>query len=115
MEAFFSDTVKAILLGVIAIGFLLNRLARARPEIAWLQKFRLPFVQMSEEEKERRRRSANRMGALEMILAGFALPVVYFISTIMFFSDPSTIPLIIVSACAVFCIAVGIWIFARNV
>jgi hypothetical protein len=115
LEAFFSSTVKAILLGLIAIVFLLNRLARARPDIGWLQVFRLPVVQMSEEERERRRRSANRMGALELILAGFALPAVYFISTIMFFSEPSTIPVIIVSACAVFCIGVGIWILARNV
>ncbi len=110
-----SNTVKAILLGVIAIGFLLNRLARARPEIAWLQVFRLPVVKMSEAERERRRRRANRMGALEIILAGLALPAVYLISTIMFFSDPSTIGIVIVSACAIFCIAVGIWIFARNV
>lgn len=115
MEVFFSSTVKAILLGLIAVVFLLNRLARARPDVTWLQIFRLPVVQMTEEQRERRRRSGNRMAALEMILAGFALPIVYLLSTIMFFSEPKTVPLVIVSACSILCIGVGIWIFARNV
>jgi hypothetical protein len=107
--------VKAILLGVIAVVFVLSRLARARPDITWLQVFRLPVIQMSEQERTRRRRSANRMAALEIILAGFVLPLVYFISTVMFFNEPKTIPVIIVTGCSILCIALGIWIFARNV
>ncbi|SRR6266581_826558 len=115
METFFSDTVKAILLGVIAIAFVMSRLARARPDVAWLQVFRLPVIQMSEEQRARRRRSANRMAALEIIVAGFTLPLLYFISTVIFFSEPTMIPTIIVTACSIWCIALGIWIFARNV
>jgi hypothetical protein len=115
MEIFFSNTVKAILLGVIAMVFVLSRLARARPDIAWLQVFRLPVMQMSEEQRAARRRSANRMAALEIILAGFVLPLVYFIATIMFFNEPKTIPVIIVTVCSILCIALGIWILARNV
>jgi hypothetical protein len=114
MEAFLPDTVKAILLGLIAIAFVLNRLSRRLPHVAWLQVFRLPVMQMSEEQRARRRRSGNRMAALEIVVAGLVLPLVYFLSTIMFFSEPKTIPTIIVTACSVLCIALGIWIFVRN-
>lgn len=114
MESFLPDTVKAILLGLIAIVFVLNRLSRRLPHVAWLQVFRLPVIQMSEEQRERRRRSGNRMAALEIVVAGLALPFVYFLSTIMFFSEPKAIPTIIVTACAILCIALGIWVFVRN-
>lgn len=114
MEAFVPDTVKAILLGLIAIAFVLGRLGRALPHVAWLQVFRLPVIQMSEEERVRRRRSSNRMTAVEIVLAGLALPLLYFVSTIMLFSEPKTTPTIIVTVCSVLCIALGIWIFLRN-
>ena len=114
METFIPDSVKAILLGVIAIVFVLSRLARWLPHVPWLQVFRLPVVQMSEEQRAKRRRSGNRMAGLEMVLAGIALPLIYFASTIMFWSDPQAIPTIIVTACSVLCIAIGIWIFVRN-
>ena len=114
MESFLPDTVKAILLGLIAIVFVLNRLSRRLPHVAWLQVFRLPVIQMSEEQRARRQRSGNRMAALEIVVAGLALPVVYFLSTIMFFSEPKTIPTIIVTACSVLCIGLGIWLFVRN-
>jgi hypothetical protein len=114
METFLPDTAKAILLGLIAIAFVLNRLSRRLPHVAWLQVFRLPVIQMSAEQRARRRRSGNRMAALEMVFAGLALPAVYFFSTMMFFNEPKTIPTIIVGACSVFCIALGIWIFVRN-
>jgi hypothetical protein len=114
MEVFLPDTVKAILLGLIAIVFALAWLARRLPHVAWLRIFRLPVVQMSEEERVRRRRSANRLAALEMVFAGLALPLLYFVSTVMFFSEPKTGPTIIVSACSILCIALGIWIFVRN-
>jgi uncharacterized membrane protein YqjE len=114
METFFPDSVKAVLLGLIAVAFVLSRLACWFPHVAWLQLFRLPVIQMSEEQREKRRRSGNRMAGLEMVLVGIGLPVLYIASTIMFWSDPQPIPLIIVITCSVICIAVGIWIFVRN-
>jgi hypothetical protein len=114
METFLPDSVKAVLLGVIAAVFVLSRLARWFPHVAWLQVFRLPAIQMSEEQRAKRRRSANRMAGLEIVCAGLALPLVYFASTIMFWSDPQPIPTLIVIACSVLCIALGIWIFVRN-
>jgi hypothetical protein len=114
METFLTDAVKAILLGLIAIVFVLSRLARWFPHVGWLQVFQLPVIQMSEEQRAKRRRLGNRMAGLEMVLAGVVLTLLYFASTIMFFSEPKTIPTIIVTACSVLCIALGIWIFVRN-
>jgi len=114
MESFLPDSVKAILFGLIVIAFALSRLARAFPDVAWLQIFRLPLNQMSEDEKASRRRTANQITALELVLAGFALPLLYFVSTIMLFNEPKTIPTMIVGAASLLCIGLGIWIFFRN-
>ena len=114
METFLPDSIKTILLGLIAIAFLLSRLAHWFPQVAWLQIFRLPVMQMSAEQREKRQRSGNRMAGLEMVLAGVVLPLLYFGTTIMFFSEPQTIPMIVVIACSALCIAFGIWNFVRN-
>jgi hypothetical protein len=114
VETFLPNSVKAILLGLLAVGFALSRLARAFPGVGWLQVFRFPIVKLSEEQKARRRRSANRLAGLEIILAGIILPLFYLASTIMMFNEPKRTPLIIVTACSVVCIVLGIWIFVRN-
>lgn len=111
---FLSTTVKAILLAVIAAVFGLSRLARAYPDVGWLQMFRLPIRQMSEEERERRRKSGNRMAALQMILAGFILPFLYLASTVFMFENPSTAAMLIVGTLSLLCIGAGVWILARN-
>jgi len=114
MESFLPHWVNAILLGLIALAFVMNRLSRQLPHVAWLQWFRLPVIQVSEAQRAKRRRSGNRMAALEIVLMGLVLPAVYFLSTMVFFSEPKTMPTIIVTACSVLCIGLGIWIFARN-
>ncbi len=114
METLLPDNVKAILLGLIAVVFVLSRLARWFPHVAVLQVFRLPLIQMSEEQRTKRQRSGNRMAGLEIVLTGIVLPLLYFASTIMFFSEPKAIPTIIVTACSVLFIALGVWIFVRN-
>ena len=114
MTRFLPDTVKAILLGLIAVAFALHRLARARPDVAWLQVFRLPESRLSEEQKAKRRQSANRLAGLEIVVAGLLLPLLYFLSTVMLFNEPRTLPTIIVSVCSGLCIGLGLWIFVRN-
>jgi hypothetical protein len=115
MDLFLSSTVRAILLGVIVVAFGLNRLARAFPDVTWLRVFRLPEREMSEQEKARRRRSANRLAGMEMVIAGLVLPLLYFIPTFMMFNEPKPVPMLVVGALSLGCIAVGIWMFARNV
>jgi hypothetical protein len=114
MEALLPDTVKAILLGLFAIAFVLFWLGRALPQVAWLQVFRLPAIQLSEDQKRRQRQSANRQVALKIMVAGLSLPLLYLVSTVMLFNDLKTVPTIIVTACSVLCIAIGIWIFVQN-
>lgn len=114
MEVFLPDSVKAILVGLLAIAFALFWLARALPQVAWLQVFRLPAIQLNEEQTRRQQRSANRQVGLEIMVAGLALPLLYLVSTVMLFNDLKTLPTIIVTACSALCIATGIWIFVRN-
>lgn len=114
MEKLFPDSVKAILFGLIAIVFVLSRFAVAFPDVAWLQVFRLPVRQMSDEERARRRRSANRLAGLQIILAGILLPFLYLVSNVFMFSEPKPLALTIVTACSIACIALGIWIFVKN-
>ncbi|HKZ80970.1 MAG TPA: hypothetical protein VJ124_22045 [Pyrinomonadaceae bacterium] len=114
MESFLPDSVKAILVGLLAILLLLNRLARALPHVAWLQSFRLPVMRISEEQKAKRRRSANRLAGLEIILLGLALPLLYLFSTLILFNEPKATLMIIVTVSSVLCITLGIWVFARN-
>ena len=111
---FLTPTVKAILLGLIAVVFVLSRLTRAYPEVSWLQPFRLPLRQMSEEERARRRKSANRMAAVQMVLGGLILPFLYFASTVFMFENPSTVAMIVVGALSAACVAGGIWVFVRS-
>lgn len=115
MESFLPDSVKAILLGLIAAVFVLSRLAPRFPDVAWLQVFRLPVRQMSEEEKARRRRRANRMAGVEIILAGMILPLLYLAAKVMMFNEPTTLGLVIVGGCSLACIILGIWVIARNI
>lgn len=114
MEKLFPDSVKAILFGLIAIVFVLSRFAVAFPDVAWLQVFRLPVRQMSDEERARRRRSANRLAGLQIVLAGIILPFLYLVSTVFMFNEPKPLALTIVTACSIACIALGVWIFVKN-
>jgi hypothetical protein len=114
MESFLPDSVKAILMGLIVLAFVLSRLAPRFPDVAWLQVFRLPVRQMSEEEKARRRRRANLMAGIQIILAGLVLPLLYLASKVMMFNEPTTLGLVIVGGCSLACFGLGIWVIARN-
>jgi hypothetical protein len=106
--------IQAILLGVIVVAFGLNRLARALPDVEWLQAFRLPALQLTEEQKARRRRRAGLMAGVEIILAGLVLPLLYVASKVMMFNGPTTLGLIIVAACSLACIGIGLWLMIRS-
>jgi hypothetical protein len=106
--------VQVVLLAIMTILFVLNRLARARPHVAWLQAFRLPERYLSEEQKLARRRAGNRMAAVELMLLALVLPIVYVGSTVMFFSDIKPVTLALVGACSAFLLGLGIWLLVRN-
>ena len=114
MEAFLPDTAEAILLGVIAMAFLLVWLARTFPQFAWLKAFQFPAFRLNDAQRARRRRTADRIAALQIMGLGLVLPFGYVVLTIMMFNDFETTPTVIVGACSVFCIALGIWGLVRN-
>jgi hypothetical protein len=115
MDSLFPDSVKAILFGVIVVAFGMNRLARAFPDTAWLQHFRLQMPHLTDEQKARRRRHANLMVGLEIILAAFVLPLLYLLSKVMMFNEPTTVGMFIVGACSLACIGVGSWVIIRSI
>ena len=114
MELSLLDGIYAILLIAIVGGFILSRASRAFPHVEWLQYFRLPLREFSPEEKERRRRAGNRLAGLEMIGAGFILPVLYLFSTVLMFSGPGGIALLVVGVVSLCLIGLGIWVLVRN-
>ena len=114
MESFLPDSVKAILLGMIAVVFVLSRLSYRFPDVDWLQHFRLPIPHFSDEEKRRQRRRSSLMAGMEIILAGMVLPVLYIAAKMMMFNEPTTLGMVIVGACSLACICLGIWVIVRN-
>lgn len=114
MELFIPDSVKAIVVVLVVVGFVLTRLALRFPDVAWLQIFRLPVRQISDEEKARQRRRASLMAGIQIILAGLVLPLLYLASKVMMFDEPTPLGMIIVGGCMLACIGLGIWIIVRN-
>ena len=114
MESFLPDSVKAILLGLIAVVFVLSRLSYRFPDVDWLQHFRLPIRHLSEEEKTRQRRRGNLMAGMQIILAGMVLPLLYIAAKVMMFNEPTTLGMAIVGGCSLACIVIGSWVIARS-
>ena len=114
MESFLPDSVKAIVVVLVVVGFVLTSLAPRFPNVAWLQMFRLPVRHISEEEKARQRRRASLMAGIQIILAGLVLPMLYLVSKVMMFDEPTRLGMIIAAACMLACIGVGIWVIVRN-
>jgi hypothetical protein len=114
MEAVLPDTTETILLVLIAVAFALGWLARRFPDVGWLRFFRLPQVQMTEAQRAARQRSANRIAGVQMILAALILPFLYIASTLMMFNNFETMPMVVVGACSVACMAFGIWALVKG-
>jgi hypothetical protein len=114
VEAFLPDTVKAILVALIATVIILGLLAKRFPHMAWLQVFRLPENRLSAREQERHRREQNRLAGVEFILLGIGIPLVYLAVTMMFFAEPALGVSLIIGASSVLCIALGIVAIAKS-
>lgn len=114
MELFIPDSVKTILVALIVLAFVFSRLAPRFPDVAWLQIFRLPVRHMSEAEQARQRRRASLMAGIQIILAGLALPLLYLVSKVMMFDEPTPLGMTIAAGCMLLCIGLGIWVIVRN-
>lgn len=106
--------VQLVILGVLAGIFGLSALSRRHPRVGWLQPFRFNWPQLPQEQRESMRRRANVHAGIELILLGFAVPIVYVGSSIMMFNDPTARGLTISLAIAALLIALGITGVWRN-
>jgi hypothetical protein len=113
IESFLPESVKIVLMGIIALAIVLSALARKLPNVAWLQFFRLQDNR-TEEQKRRARRSGDILGGLEMIMAGVAVPAVYLVGSVMFFNDPTRGTLLLVGAISVVLIALGVGVIVKT-
>jgi hypothetical protein len=89
------STIQLITLIVLGALFGLSALSRRYPHIGWLQAFHIKWPQLSEVQRARMQRRANIHAAIQFILLGFGVPVVYVASSVMMFNDPSTVGLTI--------------------
>lgn len=89
------STIQLITLVLLAVLYGLSALSRRYPHIGWLQAFHIKWPQLSEEQKARMQRRANIRAGIQFILLGCGVPVIYVVSSVMTFSDPSTLGLAI--------------------
>jgi uncharacterized membrane protein YfcA len=108
------STIQLIILIVLGALVGLSALSRRYPHIGWLRAFHIKWPQRSAEQRARMQRSANIRAGLQFILFGFGVPVVYVGSSVMTFSDPSTVGLAISATIGFALIVVGIIAIWRN-
>lgn len=110
MASFLPDPVEYTL-GALALVFIgLGVLARRFPDVPWLQHFDLGS-RLTEEQRARLRRRANRSAGVELIALGFGIPLVYFALKMAFFQETRPIELAIVVAASLLCIGLGVAAF----
>ena len=90
----------------------LSAAAKRRPDIAWLQAFKLPEV--PRQQRERHRKLSNRLAGMELILLGLCLPIGYVVLTVMTFGDLDTWWMIGVGLASLGCIALGVTALVQN-
>lgn len=109
---FLDDDVK-IIFGVFAmIWFTLVFMAKRRPDISWLQHFRIP--ELSPARQARQRRRAEILTGLQFILFGIILPLGYGALTVMMFNDFEVMPTTLVALVSAVCIGLGIVALVRK-
>ena len=89
------STIQLIVLAMLGVVFGLSALSRRYPLISWLQAFHIKRPQLTEAQRARAQRRATIHVAIQFVLLGFGVPALYVVSSIMMFSDPSRIGLII--------------------
>lgn len=106
------ETVQAI----AGVGFFvvlgLSAAAKRRPDIAWLQAFRLP--EMPRQRREHHRKLSNRLAGIQLILLGLCLPIGYVVLTAMTFSNFDSSWIIGVGLASIGCIALGVTALVQN-
>jgi hypothetical protein len=105
---FLPEPVKIALVGVLAIFAVLVTAANALPDVAWLRPFRLN-QNLTEAQKARMRRRANRLAGIELIGLGLLLPIGYLVATVMMFNEIDPLTMALTLAGSILCIGLGLW------
>lgn len=103
-----SERLQIIGGGIVAVVFGLHALSRRFPHVAWLQHFRLPWLELTEEQRARTRYRANVYIGAQLILFGLVLPLGYVVLTVMTFNTVRAGVMTLVLAGSVLCIVLGI-------
>lgn len=89
MGAFVPEPLKTVFLGVLAAGILLAWVSRRLPGVQWLAPFRLAAFQPTEAQRAKHRRFGNIKAGVEIMLAGIAVPMLYLLSKVFMFNEPT--------------------------
>lgn len=114
MEAFIPEPLKTVVLGILAAGILLVWVSRRLPGVRWLAPFRLAGFQPTEAQRAEHRRFGNIKAGVEIMLAGIAVPMLYLLSKVFMFNEPTASGMLISGAIAVIGVSIGIVILVRS-
>lgn len=103
-----TSTIQLIVLVILGALFGLSALSRRYPHIGWLQAFHIKRPRLTEAQQARMQRRANIHAAIQFMLLGFGVPVIYVVSSIMMFNDPSRVGLVISGVIGLALIVLGI-------
>ena len=103
-----SETFQVVVGSIVVVVYGLSALSRRFPHVAWLQHFRLPWLELTEEQRARTRYRANVYVGAQLILFGLVLPLGYVVLTVMMFNTITRGTMILVLAGSVLCIVLGI-------
>ena len=101
-----SEGFQIVVGSMVAIVYGLSALSRRLPHVAWLQYFRLPWL--NKEQQGRTRRRGNLYAGAQLILLGTILPVGYLVLTVMTFNTVRAGTLTLVLAGSFLCVMLGI-------
>lgn len=103
-----SERFQIVAGSILAVLFGLSALSRRFPNVRWLQPFRIPRPQLTEQQQARMRRRASVNAGAQLILLGLGLPLGYVVLTVMMFNTVRAGTLALVLAGSVLCIVLGI-------
>ena len=109
-----SERFQIVVGTIVVVVYGLSALSRRFPHVAWLQHFRLPWLQVSEEQQARMRYRANVYVGAQLILFGLVLPLGYVVLTVMTFNTVRAGVMALVLAGSVLCIVLGITAIVRG-
>jgi hypothetical protein len=100
-------TFQLVLVGIVAMLFVLSALSRRFPQVPWLRLFRYGRPELSDEQRARIRRRSNVHAGIELILLGIVVPFGYFALTLMMFNEPTVVGTTVSLASSVLLIGLG--------